>query len=286
MRALYLFPLVIFLVSFQLIAQDKPAYALFDSSGKPTTYQAMLDTLNNRKDVILFGEMHDNPIAHWLELEVTQDLASTKTLILGAEMIEADNQKQLNAYLSDSINLKQLDSTARLWVNHKTDYQPLVDFAKNNSLQFIATNVPRRYASMVYKEGFEALDSLPSEEKEWIAPLPIAFDPELPRYQEILKMMGDHGSPKLVMAQAIKDATMAHFILQNLEENKVFIHYNGSFHSDFHEGILWYLKNEAPKLKYTTITSVAQKDLDTLEEAYLDQADFIIVIDEDMTKTY
>ena len=286
MRALYLFPLVIFFVSFQLIAQDKPAYTLFDSSGKPTTYQAMLDTLNNRKDVILFGEMHDNPIAHWLELEVTQDLASTKALILGAEMIEADNQKQLNAYLNDSINLKQLDSTARLWVNHKTDYQPLVDFAKNNSLQFIATNVPRRYASMVYKEGFEALDSLPSEEKEWIAPLPITFDPELPRYQEILKMMGDHGSPKLVMAQAIKDATMAHFILQNLEENKVFIHYNGSFHSDFHEGILWYLKNEAPKLKYTTITSVAQKDLDTLEEAYLDQADFIIVIDEDMTKTY
>ena len=62
MRALYLFPLVIFFVSIQLIAQDKPAYALFDSSGKPTTYQAMLDTLNARKDVILFGEMHDNPI--------------------------------------------------------------------------------------------------------------------------------------------------------------------------------------------------------------------------------
>lgn len=269
-----------------LFAQDKPAYKLFDASGNSVTYQVMLDSLQHKKGVILFGEMHDNPIAHWLELEVTKDLALTQKLTLGAEMIETDNQTQLNAYLKDSINLKQLDSTARLWVNHKTDYQPLVDFAKAENLKFIATNVPRRYASMVYKQGFEVLDSLPSQEKQWIAPLPIQFDPQLPRYREILKMVGDHGSPKLVMAQAIKDATMAHFILKNLESDHLFIHYNGAFHSDFHEGILWYLQQTEPNLNYATITSVSQKNLKNLEKEYLNQADFIIVIDDDMTKTY
>ncbi|MEZ4981018.1 MAG: ChaN family lipoprotein [Saprospiraceae bacterium] len=49
----------------------------------------------------------------------------------------------------------ELDSTARLWSNYKTDYAPLVDFAKENDLQFVATNIPRRYASLVYMNRFD-----------------------------------------------------------------------------------------------------------------------------------
>ena len=47
---------------------------------------------------------------------------------------------------------------ARLWNNFKTDYKPLVDFAKDNNLKFIATNIPRRFASLVFKGGFEVLE--------------------------------------------------------------------------------------------------------------------------------
>lgn len=83
-----------------------------------------------------------------------------------------------------------MDTLARLWNNHKTDYKPLVDFAKNNRTPFIATNVPRRYASMVFREGFEALNSLPSNEKKWIAPLPIPYDSTLPGYVKMIEMMG------------------------------------------------------------------------------------------------
>ncbi len=269
-----------------LTAQDKPAYKLFDSKGNALAYSSVIDSLSNHADVVLFGELHNNPIAHWLELEVTQDLTNTNSLILGAEMLETDNQEVLDLYLKDSISYKDLNAKARLWTNHKTDYQPLIDFARTNKLNFIATNVPRRYASLVHQKGFDALDSLATEEYKWIAPLPIKFDPDLPRYQAILEMMGDHGSPRLVMAQALKDATMAHSILQNYEEGKQFIHYNGAFHSDFHEGILWYLKLERPDLKYLSLTTVSQKQLDSLESEYLNQADFIIVVDEDMTPTY
>ncbi|MFI8378959.1 ChaN family lipoprotein [Leeuwenhoekiella sp. NPDC079379] len=286
MRLLLICSFLILLNSKTAHSQDKPAYQLFDADGKKVSYRVMLDSLKNEKDIILFGEMHDNPIVHWLELEVTKDLTETKNLILGAEMIETDNQDEINSYLKDSISFKEFATSARLWVNHKTDYQPLIDFAKANKLRFIGTNIPRKYASMVYKQGFEVLDSLPPIKKRFIAPLPILFEPNLPRYKEILNMMGDHGSPQLVMAQAIKDATMAHFILNNLEKEHLFIHYNGSYHSDFHEGILWYLKQQAPQLKYTTITSVSQEKLDTLEVNYLNQADFIIVIDADMTTTY
>ena len=285
MRILLILSLISIFLSSSSQAQHKPAYALFDATGNQVAYSTMIDSLITN-EIVLFGELHDNPIIHWLELEITKDLGLRKSLTLGAEMIEADNQEVLQAYLKDSITLKKFTSSARLWVNHKTDYQPLIDYAKSQKFDFIATNIPRKYASLVYKNGFEVLDTLSVSEKNFIAPLPILFKPELPRYQEILKMMGDHGSPKLVMAQAIKDATMAHFIIKNRKNQKLFIHYNGSFHSDFHEGIGWYLKQLDSTLKSVTISSVSQKELDSLENQYINQADFIIVVDDDMTTTY
>jgi len=239
-----------------------------------------------QKDVILFGELHNNPISHWLEYEVTASLNKTNKLILGAEMIESDNQDELNLYLNGTINANELDSTARLWKNYKTDYAPIVDFAKDHQLSFIATNIPRRYASLVYKNGFEILDSLPDKEKQWIVPLPIPFDRDLSTYQNILKMMGEHGTPKLVMAQAIKDATMAHFILKNHTNESTFIHFNGAYHSNYYEGILWYLKKERVDLNYATISTVSQDNLNKLLEENKGKADFIICVDSDVTKTY
>ncbi|WKV12271.1 ChaN family lipoprotein [Marivirga harenae] len=272
------------LFSFAAFSQKDP-FIIYKGNGKKVSYRKMLKSLE-KSDIILFGELHNNPIAHWLQFELTVDLHEKKPLILGAEMLEADNQQVLNLYLKDSISYKGLDTLARLWPNYKTDYAPLVDFAKKEKLDFIATNVPRRYANLVYKKGFEALDSLPGEEKQWIAPLPIAFDSELPTYKNILSMMGDHGSPTLVMAQAIKDATMAHFIMENYKKDHLFIHYNGAYHSDFYEGILWYLKRERENLNYRIISTVSQTDVSELQEENYNKADFIICVDSDMTTTY
>lgn len=278
--------LIILLISGTAFGQELSPYKIYDSKGKEVNYGKMLKSLDNA-EIILFGEQHNSAIAHWLQLELTKDLGENNDLVLGAEMIEADNQDALDLYLMDSINQKGLDTMARLWINHPTDYAPLVDYAKLQGIPFIATNIPRRYASMVYKNGgFSALDSLSEEEKSWIAPLPIKFDPELPEYKKILEMMGEHGSVDLVKAQAIKDATMAHFILANFTDGSTFIHYNGAFHSNYYEGILWYLKDQAPDRKYATISTVVQEDVSKLEKDYKGIADFIIVVDEDVTTTY
>lgn len=267
------------------IYSQKPAYVIYNAKGKKVSYKKMIKNLN-QKDIILFGELHNNAITHWLELEVTKDIHKNKTVTLGAEMLEADNQTQLTNYVNGVIDAKTLDTVARLWPNYNTDYAPLVNYAKKNKLHFIATNIPRRYANLVYKKGFKSLDTLSAQEKEWIAPLPITFDSELPTYKNILKMMGDHGTPELVMAQAIKDATMAHFILKNYKANTTFIHYNGAYHSNNYEGILWYLKNENNTLNYATISTVNQEDLTKLKEEHLNIADYIICVDADMTTTY
>ena len=268
-----------------VLAQEKAPYKIYDKVGQEISYSKML-SMTNKSDVVLFGEMHDNSIIHWLQLELTKDLSQKKNLVLGAEMFEADNQDELNLYLQGKITQKQLDSTARLWKNYRTDYKPLVDFAKEKKFNFIATNIPRKFASLVYKKSFLALDSLSTEQKSWIAPLPIAYDAELPGYKAMLDMGDGHSNENLPKAQAAKDATMAYFISKNLKPETTFIHYNGTYHSDNFEGINWYLKKYVPKVKIVTIATVEQDDIVRFEKENQNKADIIIVVDKDVTKTH
>lgn len=237
-------------------------------------------------DIVLFGELHNNPIAHWLQFETLTDLHEKRAITLGAEMFEADNQHGIDEYLAGKINSKELGTLVRLWNNFSTDYKPLLDFAKKNHIKFVATNVPRSYANLVYKNGFQVLDTFSMVNKKWMAPLPIAYDANLPGYQNMIKMAGGHGGENLPKAQALKDATMAYFILQNMEKDKLFIHYNGTYHSDFFEGIGWYLKLKNPSIKVVTIATAEQGNLKTLDKEHKNKASFIIVVDEEMTKTY
>lgn len=277
--------LLIIVTAVSVNAQEKPAYILYNSKGKKLHYGKMIEQLAD-KDILLFGEYHNNPISHWLQLEVTTTLAQQRQLALGAEMFEQDNQQPLSDFIQGKISERRLDSSARLWKNYPTDYAPLVRFAKNNNISFTATNIPRRYASLVARAGLEALDTLDAVSKSWIAPLPIDYDSSLPGYKNMISMMGGHGGSNLPKAQAIKDATMAHFILKNYSAGQLFIHYNGAYHSDFYEGILWYLKKQRPELRYATITTVSQKDIRRLDAEHLGRADYIICVPENMTTTY
>jgi len=271
-------------------AQGKPAYKLYNVKGKKKSYKRLLKEAK-KADVVLFGEFHNNPISHWLQLEFTKDMATKRKLVMGFEMLEQDNQDEINAYLKGEINQKALDTLARLWQNYNTDYKPLVDFAKEKNINVCASNIPRRYASKVFKGGFEALDSLPKNEKEWIAPLPIPYDATLASYvamtsMDHMKHMPEKMKQNMPKAQAIKDATMADGILSYFKEGQLFIHYQGAYHSDDYEGIMWYLKRYKPELKILTITTVSVDKVKKFDKENLGKADFIIQVDKDMTSTY
>ena len=261
-------------------AQDKKAYVFFDKNGRRTSYKKLLRK-SEKADIVLFGEYHNNPIAHWLELELLKDLQPKRPLVLGAEMLERDNQEALDRYLQGTIDQKGLDTLARLWKNYKTDYKPLVDFAKKHQLPFVATNMPRQYANLVYKKGIQALDTLAPAEKQWIVRLPFAYDGSLSQYEKMKKMSG-HNTENLPMAQAIKDATMAESILAHLKPNSLFVHFNGSYHSDYYQGIGWYLRREHPNLRILTIATTSQAELKRLAKENYGQADFILAVDEDL----
>lgn len=283
---------ILFILAFSLQAfsQDKPAYKIFTGEGKKNDYEDILKTVL-KADVVFFGEIHDNPIAHWLELEVTKSLFAVKgkNLIVAAEMFETDNQLLIDEYFAGIIKESSFENEVRKWNNYGTDYKPLLNFAKENGLKFIASNIPRRYASLVATGGFEALQKVSFEGKKYIAPLPVEYDPELPCYKDMLTMGGGpagHSSENLPRAQAIKDATMAKSIADNWQNGQMVIHYNGSYHSDRHMGIIWYLGKYNPSINVATITTVLQEDIDKMSLDSKNIADFVIVIPSSMTKTY
>lgn len=273
-------------------AQDLPAYQLYNSKGKKVSFD-QLSKSANANQLVLFGEFHNNPISHWLQLELTQRMYAVhrNNLQLGFEMFEQDQQELLSKYLQGAIPAEKLNDTLRLWPNYQTDYAPLVDFAKANSLSCVASNIQRKYASLLFKKGRQALDTLPETIKQQMAPLNFAFDTTLSQYQD-MKQMGAHMGPgmgwRMVEAQAIKDATMAHFILHNpwRTARTVHLHFNGAYHSDYFQGIMWYVRQEAPDMKILTISTVSQDDILKLEKENLGKADYIICVPTHMTTTH
>lgn len=270
-------------------AQNLEAFRIFDAKGKEVSFGKMMSGISANQ-VVLFGEFHDNPISHWLELNVLLQLnerVKGSELAVGFEMFELHQVKALEKYVTGK-SYKALKDSTELWANFKTDYKPVLDSAISYGNVPFAANVTRKYASLVFKKGLQALDSLPENEKKLMAPLPFPFDSTLSQYVELINMGKEmHASGmNFALAQAIKDATMGYSIVQQLKKSKLVYFLNGAFHSDYHQGIMWYVQKYAPGTKVGTITTVSQKDVRKLEKQHLNRADFIIVVNETMTSTH
>jgi len=276
-----------FILGFQQEDPVKRAYLIYDSAGSEIDYSD-LEERALAADLIFFGEQHNSAIAHWLQFELVRDLAadSSKNTTIGMEMFEADQQVLIDEYFAGFISQSSFENEARLWNNYQTDYKPVLEFARENEMELIATNIPRRYASAVYNGGLSVLDSLSNEAKQWIAPLPIEVDLSLPGYQNMMEAAHGHGGDNLVYAQAVKDATMAHFILLNMGVGDRLIHLNGSYHSANREGIIWYIEEAVSGYEIFTINTITADDISTVETDRLKEADVTIVVPSTMTTTY
>ncbi|TVT38541.1 ChaN family lipoprotein [Hymenobacter setariae] len=280
------------LLSFTLA--DRPAYRLFTAQGQAADYDQMLTQLA-QADVVFFGEQHNDPMAHWLELQVAKDLQRLKgpgKLVLGMEMFERDVQPLVAQYAAGTLPDTAFERQSRPWPNYATDYRPLLQFARQEKIAVVATNAPRRYAQQVARGSLTALDALPANEKAYLAPLPLKVDFELPGYKKMAAMFGDAtahggGGRTIIQAQALKDATMAYTIHRSLGAGQTLLHLNGSYHSDNHDGIVAYLRADSKKpLRVQTLSVVTQSQLQQLDQTNMNVADYLIVVPEDMTKTY
>jgi uncharacterized iron-regulated protein len=283
--------LLISIVSFTK-AQNKPAYQLFSNDGEIAIYDDMIKDLVI-SDMVFFGEYHNDPISHWMQIEISKSFFEIKgdKLFFGAEMFETGNQLVINEYLAGLYpNKKMINEITQLWSNYKTDYKPLMDFAKENNLRFIASNIPRRYASMINKMGIDALKKLSPEALTLIGPdLEKYFDPTVKAYAEMADKMGGHIPANMLYiqtAQAAKDATMAHFSLKNFSPGDLLFHFEGSYHSNYKQGIIWWINKIQLGLKIKSITTVFQSEWNEMtDKEKTEIANYTIVVADNMTKT-
>lgn len=256
-----------------LNAQEK--YLLKDKSGNEIPMETIVQKAQE-SPYVFFGELHDNAECHQLELLLLQELQKQygSHLILGMEMFETDVQHIVDEYFSGLIKTKSFETESRVWSNYSSDYKPLLEFAKENNIKLIASNIPRRYANAVYHQGLDVLGKLPKSSLKWIAPLPLKIKPESKIYQEMRAMLPDHDSQNMIASQALKDATMANSILKNTKRNSIFLHINGAFHSKNKEGIIDYLVG-IPLEKILCIQTIKAEDFKSED---LSSADYTFIV--------
>jgi uncharacterized iron-regulated protein len=173
-------------------------------------------------------------------------------------MFERDVQPLLDRYLRDEIPESEFLAGSRPWPNYRSDYRPLIEYAKQHDIPVLAANVPRRYARQVARKGMEALEALDEEERGYVASEALAASPAYrKRFVSVMPAMEDDRLDRMFKAQCLKDDTMAESIHEYLDahpEIRRVVHMNGSFHSSFSLGTVHGLKARRPKLEIAVVT--------------------------------
>lgn len=243
-------------------------------------------------NVLFFGEEHDDSTCHYLEHIIFEALHKQygNRLALSLEMFETDNQTALNDYLAGFIPEDRFSKDVRLWNNYK-DYRPMIEYAKQNHINVIAANPPRRYVSMVSRRGMGSLDSLPKESKKFLPPL--HYDTLAGRYRDKFMevMNGSPGStsPNIYYSQNLWDAGMSYSIYKFWQKNKTIkiLHCVGRFHCDEKLGTLAQLQKRKPKLKILNISSFSDPSFKNPDwSAFSNLGDYIIITNPDLKKTF
>jgi len=243
-------------------------------------------------DVLFFGEEHNDSAGHFLEAEIFKALHKQygDRLALSLEMFETDNQLALNEYLEGRIPEDRFSKDVRLWSNYK-DYRPMIEYAKQNHLNVIAADPPRRYVSMVSRRGMRSLDSLSKDAKKFLPPLP--YDTLSGRYREkfveIMKGAPGSSSPNIYYSQSLWDAGMSYSIYSYWKKNKdkKIFHCVGNFHCDEKLGTLAQLQHRKSKLKILNISCFSDSSFVNPDwEKFSNRGDYLIMTDPDLKKTF
>ena len=249
-------------------------------TGDLVSINQVADSLCGSYDVIYFGEHHDYWKSHKAELELLKALHERcDSIAVAMEMFERDVQSVLDRYLAGEITEEAFLASSRPWPNYKTDYRPIIEFAKANNIPVIAANVPTRIARSVAHNGRNILDSLSEAERRWIADT-VFYDSKEYRknFFETMQSIGHTGDiasedvlQRFYEAQCLKDATMAESIVRFLDKhpNYMVLHINGGFHSDYHLGIPYQLKKLRPDLRIAVIATISPEEIDSGVGDYL-----------------
>jgi uncharacterized iron-regulated protein len=249
-----------------------PRVALLDEqgvlrSGEPVPFARLADALA-KADVVVLGEEHESERTHLAHQELLRELhARRPDLVISMEMFERDAQAALTQYLRHDIDEDDFLAHAHPWPNYKTDYRPVVEYARAHKLEVIAANVPRDLASKVSKQGIDAVKGAPYGPHATAAPEDEYWD----AFQNAMRE-DSHGGGldeaamrRFYQAQCLKDDTMAESIAERLQalrqegRKPLVVHFCGKFHSDSRLGTVARLQQRLPDLSIRVLSVVGVK---------------------------
>jgi len=257
---------------------------VFDTRQKTfSDFESMLADLA-RADAVFVGEQHDDANTHRLELAIVEGLTRRGvSVVVALEMFERDVQSQVEGYAAGRITEEQFLKDSRPWPRYATDYRPLIEFARAHHLPIVASNVPRRIASDVSKNGMPAIEKLGSDDRTFAArevQCPTSGD----YYQRFGEAMGGHegANANFYFAQCVKDETMGESVATAFQKNATgrvtIVHVNGAFHSDFGEGTADAARRRMPGRRIAVVSMLPVDDLDTTkpDDDDFKRADYLV----------
>ncbi len=267
---------------------------VYDTQRKTfTDFETMLADLV-RADVVFVGEQHNDPNTHVLELAVVEGLMRRRASVgVALEMFERDVQPALDEYVAGKSTEEQFLAASRPWPRYKTDYRPIVELAKAHNLSVVASNMPRRIATDVSKNGFAVLDGLGDDRDLAAGDLECSTNGSY--YARFIEQMGGHPTkddPKskdtqakndrFYLAQCLKDETMAESVAEAFRKatgpRTTIVHVNGSFHTDYGEGAAERTRRRLPGRRVAVISMIPVEDIDAAapDDKALTQADYLV----------
>ena len=248
-------------------------------------FESMLASASGA-DVLFLGEQHDDPGTHRLEAATLEGLARRRAnVVLAMEMFERDVQPLLDNYLSGSAPEHDFIAGSRPWPRYVTDYRAMVEFARAAKWPVIASDVPRRLASLVSRRGVKIiLDSISAADRAFAAHDVICpHDDYFARFAKTMSDMPSHSGDstkesaaektatieRIYQAQCIKDETMGESVAKAYtaaSPRALVVHVNGAFHSDYGLGTAERVKRRMPGKRVAVVSFVPVKDLDKVDE--------------------
>jgi uncharacterized iron-regulated protein len=282
--------LFVFLMTVSIYGQSNDNnYRIYDASGNSINIDKIIEEIG-KSEVVFLGEQHDDAVAHNIQLKifeaVDEKYGKQRKPVLSLEMFERDVQIVLDEYLKNQISETHFLSSSRAWGNYKTDYRPLIEYAKAKNIEVVAANAPRRYVNMVSRLGRDSLNGLSPEAKKWLAPLPFgeASADYTKKFNALMGSQTDSISKHnpILASQSLWDATMAFSIAENLKRNKdaLIIHLNGSFHTENRLGTVEHLLKYSPKTKILVVTMRYEDNFGNFDKTkHAGLGDFVILTD-------
>ncbi|KZN33216.1 ChaN family lipoprotein [Pseudoalteromonas luteoviolacea] len=240
-------------------------YVLHDSKSKlPTSIEQISENLKDI-DVIFIGEYHSHSASHKLQADLLTALyLRNKRLVLTMEQFSRDKQQVLDQYLDNEIGEQTLINEGDAWENYRSDYRPLIEFAKSNQLPVFAANTPLSIVRCVARKGPEFIKTLDSEKELWVATdITTSTSAYQDKFTSAMMHHKTNKSPnsKVTLnnsfyAQLARDNTMAESIYNahvKYPKSQI-VHFNGAFHSNHYLGTVDALTRIAPNLNIAIIS--------------------------------